>query len=54
MAYSAAASLAPMLAGIDPDKWKRAMPALRGYAQSRDAGGPYDLLNVLAVADGLD
>jgi esterase len=50
-------SFAPMLAGIDPDKWSLAMPDLRGYAQSRDAGGPYDLLtaahDVLAVADEL-
>jgi len=50
-------SFAPMLAGIDPDRWSLVMPDLRGYAQSHDAGGPYDMLtaaqDVLAVADEL-
>jgi esterase len=50
-------SFAPMLAGIDPDRWSLAVPDLRGYVRSRDAGGPYDMLtaaqDVLAVADEL-
>jgi pimeloyl-ACP methyl ester carboxylesterase len=50
-------SFSPMLAGIDPDRWSLAVPDFRGYAQSRDAGGPHDMLtaahDVLAVADEL-
>ena len=50
-------SFAPMLAGIDPSKWTLAMPDLRGYAHSCDAGGPYNVStaaeDVLAVADEL-
>ncbi len=50
-------SFGPMLAGIDPDRWSLALLDMRGYGQSRDADGPYDLptaaMDAVAVADEL-